>query len=315
MHEVESIAAAQTQLMSTVFADYDKILKATDSSHLKLSRGAIHFYDTEKEYQQAQWQAVLRKRLGFEEHRLSPADVKSMVPCLKLGKGVATFMPDWQHLADPAKVAARIATYCITHGAKWIQDRVTRVSADDSAVSLVTETGRRINADQLVVAAGAWSNRIAQMLDRKVPMIAKRGYSSTISNPGVELDYPIMSLSRLFVMTPLQTGLRVAGTAEFASLDAEPDYRRAKTLLKHASHYLDGLNTQDASEWMGPRPMMSDSKPVISVSPRHANVFYAFGHGHYGVTQGPTTGRIIAELVTGRKVSTDLRAFRFERFF
>lgn len=315
MREVEAIAAAQTQLMSTVFADYDEILKATDSNHLKLSRGAIHIYDTEKEYQQEQWQAELRARLGFEEHRLSPTEVKSMVPCLNLGKGVATFMPDWHHLADPAKVTARIAADCIAHGAKWIQDRVTRVSAGDSVVSLVTETGRRIDADQLVVAAGAWSNHIAQQLDRKVPMIAKRGYSSTISNPGVELDYPIMSLSRLFVMTPLQTGLRVAGTAEFAALDADPDYRRVKTLLKHASHYLDGLKTEHATEWMGPRPMLSDSKPVISVSPRHANVFYAFGHGHCGMTQGPTTGRIIAELVTGLEASTDIREFRFERFF
>ena len=314
MQKVEEIATAQTRLMRTAFADYDEILNATDSAHLKYSRGAIHIYDTEKEYRREQWQTELRARLGFESYRLGSTELKSMVPCLKLANGVAIMMPDWHHLADPAKVTARIAEYCFNHGGEWIQDRITRVTAADSGVSLRTQSGRRIEADQLVVAAGAWSNSIAAQLDYKVPMIAKRGYHSMISDPGIELRYPVMSLSRVFVMTPLETGLRVAGTAEFAALDAAPDYRRAKALLKNASHYLDGLNTEGATEWMGQRPMMADSMPVISVSPQHPNVFYAFGHGHYGLTQGPTTGRIIADMVSGNESSTDLSPFRFDRF-
>ena len=115
-------------------------------------------------------------------------------------------------------------------------------------------------------------------------------------------------------MTTLNDGLRVAGTAEFAALEAEPDYQRAKVLLKHASHYLDGLNTDNVTEWMGQRPMMADSTPIISASPKHRNVFYAFGHGHYGLTQGPTTGRHIADLVVGDETTTDLTPFRFDRF-
>jgi D-amino-acid dehydrogenase len=314
MEKVEAIAGAQTQLMRTASADYDEILKATDSSHLLRSRGAIHVYDTEKECLGDQWQRDLRSRLGFESHRLSTEETKTLVPCLKLDKGVAIMMPDWHQLLDPEKVTARIAGACISDGADWIQDKVTLVKSYDQGVSLRTESGKNIKADKLVVAAGAWSNTIAQQLDYKVPMIAKRGYHSMLSNPGVELDYPVMSLSRVFVMTPLNDGLRIAGTAEFAALEAKPDYRRAKVLLKHASHYLDGLNTDNATEWMGQRPMMSDSTPIISVSPNHRNVFYAFGHGHYGLTQGPTTGRHIANLVVGDKTTTDLTPFRFDRF-
>jgi D-amino-acid dehydrogenase len=115
-------------------------------------------------------------------------------------------------------------------------------------------------------------------------------------------------------MTPLADGLRIAGTAEFAELDAEPDYRRAKVLIKNASQYLDGLQAEGVTEWMGQRPMMSDSMPCISASPSHRDVFYAFGHGHYGLTQGPTTGRHIADLVMGEKPATDLSPFRFDRF-
>ena len=165
-----------------------------------------------------------------------------------------------------------------------------------------------------MVAAGAWSNAIAEQLDYTVPLIAERGYHSQISKPGVELDHPVMSLSRHFVMTPLQEGLRLAGTAEFAALDAKPDFRRAKVLLKQASYYLDGLETSDVTEWMGQRPAMPDSLPVISGSPGHSNVFYAFGHGHYGLTQGPTTGRIIADMVTKPELKLDMSAFRFDRF-
>jgi D-amino-acid dehydrogenase len=314
MEKVEAIAGAQTQLMRTASADYDEILKATDSSHLLRSRGAIHVYDTEKEYLGDQWQRDLRARLGFESHRLSTEETKTLVPCLKLDKGVAIMMPDWHQLLDPEKVTARIAGACTSDGADWIQDKVTQVKPYDQGVSLRTESGKNIKADKLVVAAGAWSNTIAQQLDYRVPMIAKRGYHSMLSNPGVELDYPVMSLSRVFVMTPLNDGLRIAGTAEFAALEAKPDYRRAKVLLKHASHYLDGLNTDNATEWMGQRPMMSDSTPIISASPNHRNVFYAFGHGHYGLTQGPTTGRHIADLVVGDEPTVDLTPFRFDRF-
>jgi len=166
----------------------------------------------------------------------------------------------------------------------------------------------------MVVAAGAWSNRLAIQLDYSVPLVAERGYHSQISDPGIELKHPVMSLSRHFVMTPLENGLRLAGTAEFAALDAKPDYRRAKVLLKQAGHYLEGLRTTNVTEWMGQRPAMPDSLPVISRSPGHANVFYAFGHGHYGITQGPTTGRIIADLVTGNQPAIDISAFRFDRF-
>lgn len=314
MQKVESIATAQTQLMDTVFDDYDEILEATDSLHLRRAKGAIHVYDTEKEYRGDQWQRDLRARLGFESRRLSSGELKQLVPCLKLDQGVAMMVPDWHQLLDPELVTARIAEHCMANGANWIQDRVSKVESSDRGVSLQTESGRRVEADQLVVAAGAWSNLLAQQLDYKVPMIAKRGYHSMIADSGIQLDYPVMSLSRVFVMTSLTDGLRVAGTAEFAALDAEPDYQRAKVLLKHAAHYLEGLQTVGVSEWMGQRPMMADSMPVISASPRHRNVFYAFGHGHYGLTQGPTTGRHIADMVVGHETTADLAPFRFDRF-
>lgn len=314
MRKVEKTASESALLMRSVLADYDEILDATGLAHMRETRGAIHVYDTQREYQAAQWQYDLCKRLGFESHRLTASELKSLVPCLKLSYGVGVMEPDWHHLVNPARVTEGIAEDCFANGGRWIRDRVTSVSSGDTGVTLATASGRQIEADQLVVAAGAWSNSIAEQLDFRVPMIGKRGYHSHISEPGVALDYPVMSISRVFVMTPLDDGLRVAGTAEFARLDARPDYARASALLKQASHYLEGLVTEGATQWMGTRPMMADSKPVLSASPRHSNVFYAFGHGHYGITQGPTSGRIIADMVMRREPTIDVSPFRIDRF-
>jgi len=314
MQVVEETAAAQAQLMRRATSDYDDILNAIGLAGLKQARGCIHIYDSEKDYLEDQWQVELSARFGFDAHRLSRSELKSMVPSLKLGGGVALMQADWQHLLDPAKVTGCIAQDCFSNGGVWVQDRVSSVNAERSGIRIKTTSGQQIDADQLVVAAGAWSNFIAQQLDNTVPLVAKRGYHSMIAKPGIDLDYPVMSVNRSFIMTPQEGGLRVAGTAEFAALDAVADYRRARVLLQHASDYLDGLNTDNVTEWMGQRPMLPDSKPVISTSPRHRNVFYAFGHGHYGITQGPTTGRIIADMVVGEASSIDLSAFRFDRF-
>jgi D-amino-acid dehydrogenase len=314
MRTLEQLTAAQASLMQTVLADYDAILQATGLSDLKSPSGTIHIYDSEAEYQDDLWHLEKAASYGFGFHRLSASELKSMVPALKLDNGAGVMVPSWHYLLNPARVTAGIAEHCFQNGAGWIQDRVSTVSATASGVTVMTESGRQVQADKLVVAAGAWSNQLAAQLDYRVPLIGKRGYHCQVSDPGIELDYPIMSVSRAFVMTPLEDGLRFAGTAEFASLDAEPNYRRARVLLKQAGRYLDGLNTGGATEWMGRRPIMPDSQPVISVSPKHANVFYAFGHGHYGITQGPTTGRLVADLVGNTEPPVDLEPFSFDRF-
>jgi D-amino-acid dehydrogenase len=310
----EHISRSQTRLMNQIAADFDEILAAVNIEHLRKSQGAVSIYDSRAEFEKDLWQYEFKESLGFEWQFIGPAELKIMLPELQLQNGVAIFHPDWQHLIDPGAVSAKIAENVFANGGTWLQDKVNKVETLETGVSLATESGRKINADALVVAAGVWSNSIAAQLDYKLPMTAKRGYHSMIANPGVELDYPVTSMSRSFVMTPMQAGLRLAGTAEFAKLDAEPDYARAKVLLEHAKHYLPDIDCSDVGQWMGQRPMMSDSLPVIAVSPSRKNVFYAFGHGHYGLTQGPTTGKIITALISGQQPAIDINDYRFERF-
>ncbi len=314
MESVQWSSNAQARLMRRVTADYDQILADTNFAHMRKSRGLISIYDSRDEFEKNYWQLELKESLGFEWQHLGPAELKIMVPEIHLHDGMAVYLPDWQHVIDPGKLTARFAEACFEAGGSWVQDKVIKAEASGSGVSLTTESGKNIAADAMVVAAGAWSNSIAEQLDYKVPLTPKRGYHSMIANPGLQLGYPVMSMSHLFVMTQMQAGLRVAGLAEFAALDAEPEYSRAKILLTLAKHYLPDLQCEGVDEWMGQRPMMVDSVPVISPSPSHANVFYAFGHGHYGLTQGPTTGKIITAMVSGQVPEIDVEDYRFDRF-
>ena len=119
---------------------------------------------------------------------------------------------------------------------------------------------------------------------------------------------------RSFVATPIEAGLRIGGAAEFAGLDAPPNYARSDALAELARRFLPGLDTRGGTRWMGHRPTTADSLPVIGPSPRRGDVVYAFGHGHTGLTFGPTTGRLVAELIAGRSTSVDVTPFAIERF-
>lgn len=311
---VDWSSRAQARLMNHVTADFDEILAETGQSHMRQSQGAIGLFDDPAAFKKVAWQYKIKDELGFEWQHLGRDELKIMVPELEFEGGLAVYYPDWQHVLDPGGITAGIARACFDAGGHWLQDRVVSVQASEQGAGLTLESGQELSVDALVVAAGAWSNQIVKQLDYRLPLTPKRGYHTMIAEPGVSLAYPVNSYSRSFVMTPMQDGLRLAGTAEFAALDAPPDYRRAKALLEHARHYLPGLQSHTVTEWMGQRPMMADSVPVISRSPSHGNVFYAFGHGHYGLTQGPTTGRIITDLVSGREPDIDIADYRFSRF-
>jgi D-amino-acid dehydrogenase len=311
---VRASATAQAALMHHVIDDFHALLSRTGQLGLIRSRGALQVYEQPGEFEADRWMFDLEAELGFPWQALSRSEVKKLAPALDPGEGQSLLLPSWQNTVNPGRMTAGIAEAAFADGASWVQDEVSGVAARPGSVTVDTASGKRLEADSLVLAAGPWSNRLAARLDQAVPMTAKRGYHTMIADPGLALDIPVISGTRSFVITPLEAGLRLAGTAEFARLDAEPDYRRAQVLVGHAKRYLPGLQESGITEWMGQRPMMVDSVPIISTSPRHDNVFYAFGHGHYGLTQGATTGRLIVDLMRGDDPGLDMRPYRIDRF-
>lgn len=311
---VQRAASAQASLMHQVHADYDDLLGESGLQTYLQSKGLVQIYDQQAHFEADRWSLELGAELGFQWQPMSAAELQDKVPALGVQPAAAVFIPSWQHVTNPAEMTAAIARSAISLGAKWLHEEVTTVTANEQEIRLVLSSGQPLVADRLVVAAGPWSNHLASQLDHAVPMTPKRGYHSQVPEPGFALECPVLSASRHFVMVPQANGFRMAGTAEFARLDAAPDYRRADVLMEHAKHYFPTLKQHGVSRWLGQRPMMVDSLPIISTSPRHSNVLYAFGHGHYGLTQGPTTGRIISQLAAGQSPGLDIGPYRFDRF-
>ena len=180
---------------------------------------------------------------------------------------------------------------------------------------LVTDRGMH-DLDQVVIAAGAWSGRLTAKLGQPVPLDTERGYHVNLPWDGANpvLGRPTVVGGPQFVLCPMADGLRVTGGVEFAGIEAAPDFRRIRRMVGLARKVLPGLPEGIEREWMGYRPSLPDSKPVIGRSTRHGNVWFAFGHGHLGLTLSAITGRMIADAIAGRPEAIPLAPFRANRF-
>lgn len=312
---VAAIVEAQSALMAPVLDDYAEMLSGTASEDLRESRGLVLLYESRRDFEADAWKYRERERLGLIWRQLEREELAAMEPAVRLpADGVALHEPLWHHTTDPGGLTRRIADAAVALGARWFQDRVTGLERRPGAVLLETAGGGTLEAERLVLAAGPWSNALLEPLGWRVPLLPKRGYHTMFAQPSLQLTRPVMSASRHVLLTPMKHGLRISGTAEFARLDAPPDYARARALVGAARHFVPCVGGEGISEWMGQRPMMPDSIPVLGPLPGQEEVLCAFGHGHYGLTQGPTTGRIISCLVFGQDPGLDLAPFSISRF-
>jgi D-amino-acid dehydrogenase len=196
-----------------------------------------------------------------------------------------------------------------------IRDAATGVHSHGSTLQVSLRHGDKpVQADKVVLAAGAWSGALAKSLGDRIPVEAERGYNTTISQPQVTIARELIFGEHGFVATQLDCGLRIGGGAEFAGLDEPPYYARADAMLTKAARFLPGLNTHQGVKWMGCRPSMPDYRPVIGPSPGHPQVLYAFGHGHLGLTQAAGTAKLIAQLALGRKPDINIDPYSPSRF-
>ena len=250
------------------------------------------------------------KRLsGNEVRELEPA-VSSHVPC-------GAFHGGWYFVTNPERVVKSIAAEVVRNGGTLIADDVVSIERRGAIAShLHLRSAGRKAVDRLVICAGAYSHLLARQLGDKVMLEAERGYHLVLPAPGVELSRSITYARTPAAATPMEMGLRLAGTDEFAGLDGEPNWARADVLWKVFKRVLPGLREPgaDATRWMGRRPGTPDSLPVIGPSRKAANVWFGFGHGHMGLTWGPTTGRLLSEIIAGNKSNIDLTPFRADRF-
>jgi D-amino-acid dehydrogenase len=313
--KVAEQAAALADLLAPSYADYDPLLEAAGIRDILHRRGAMTIYESGKALDKDAFGWDLRREHGIAVERLDAGQIHEREPALAPIFPCAMLIPDWSHVGDPYRVVTALADWFRSQGGVIETGTVIGFDlADGRPVAVRLEDGRSLRFSHAVVAAGAWSKPLAAGLGSAVPLDTERGYNTTLPEPGVTLNAMITAGDHKFVFTPMDIGLRIGGAVELAGLDAPPNYGRAKAMLTIAKRYLPGLNTDGGTEWMGFRPSLPDSLPVIGPSPHHGNVFYAFGHAHLGLTEGATTGRVIADLIAGADPGFDVRPFRIDRF-
>ena len=254
------------------------------------------------------------ERFGFAHEVIGRAQIKALEPELSDKIGMAVRFPQNRSMKDPYKLVLALADRFAAIGGRIETGEVVGFVRGESMREVVLKDGRRLLADEVVICAGAHSVNLAQMLGEPIPLETERGYHTQIMAPGITMRHSIIWPARAFMVTPTAGGIRVGGTVEMAGLEATPNYRRAKVTVRRAMAALPNLQVHDFTEWMGHRPALPDTVPILSASAKTRGLFYATGHGHLGLTYAATTARLMGELISGGTPAIDLHPYRVNRF-
>jgi D-amino-acid dehydrogenase len=312
---VRAGTAAQAALMDLSAVETPLLLAAAGASHMLRSDGVLHLYESEAELRASQpgWQARAEHGIAFT-HLHGPQAIAELQPGLSPALVAATFVPGWKTVSDPLRVTEALAGEFERRGGRIRRADAVALAPGLDGVKVQVRDGAALVAHGVVIAAGAWSHRLARTLSEHIPLETERGYNTTLPVGAFDLKRQLTFGGRGFVVASLACGVRVGGAVEFAGLDAPPNFARAAAMLGLAKRFMPGLRTEGGREWMGFRPSLPDSLPAIGRAAADERVVYAFGHGHLGLTQAAATARLVADIIAGRQPPLDLAPFRPQRF-
>ena len=280
--------------------------------------GHLYVYRSVESLEKDRLAWELRRENGVEIDEFDADELRQLEPALSRDYVRGVLVRENGHTSNPLKLVERLLEHFLRSGGEIVQARARGFRLEGRRLAAIqTDTGD-LSADAAIVCAGAYSKPLAAALGDSVPLETERGYHLMISDPEIMPRIPTADADGKFVATPMETGLRFAGTVELAGLEAPPDWRRSRILLEQGRKMLPGLAASHPEErisvWMGHRPSLPDSLPIIGPSHATPDVIYAFGHGHVGITAAPMTGKIVADLVAGRPPSIDITPFSASRF-
>lgn len=292
---------------------YRPLLAAAKSEHLLNSNGALLVFEKTPllDIQAIQQQFSAG---GVQVKLLNKNETLAIEPGLSDNIQHALFFPDVAHTIEPQKLCIALAELAAQKGMKFSRATISNINVDNSHVSFKANN-EQVKFNKIVIATGAYSKDLLASIGYNLPIQAERGYHLELTHHE-SLSRPVTSAERKFIMTPMQNGLRLAGTVEYADMKSQPNYRRAKMLRNNAQAIIKHLPKTRANDyqWMGNRPTLPDSLPVISQATHHNNVYFALGHQHLGLTQGAITGKLIGQIVDNQPTDIDVSPFDIARF-
>lgn len=314
MPRVLEISDAMRALHRTTFDCWKELLGQSRFYDLVRPNGQVHVWESETETPAAALERSLRERQDIPSELLSVDDLRQMFPGISRAIGRGMLIPGNGYTVSPGRLVSTLGELLRDAGGAIVAERVMKLMPRESGgYTVMTNIGWRV-AQEVVVATGAWSRQLLDPLGVRVPLETERGYHAMLPSPGIELKLAISNKTRAFGVTPMEHGLRIAGTVEIAGLHAPPDERRAEVLLEHVRGMFPEVDTREHRFWMGFRPSTPDSLPILGEAPDRPGLYLVLGHGHFGMTGGPPSGRIVSRLIQGENPGVDLAPYAPNRF-
>jgi D-amino-acid dehydrogenase len=309
------IAKLYSRLIEHCVTEHDALAVAAGATDLLRRKGWLRVFRTERERDLRFTEAAAwRAEFGINFSALDKKELQEKEPHLAPVLAGALHWTDPVSVVDPQGLALAYLKLFESRGGRFLQGNAISLRQEADDWSIPTVAGPR-QAGAAVIALGPWADVVTRALGYDLPLAVKRGYHMHYRAAGqAKLNHPVLDTERGYMLAPMQRGIRLTTGAEFALRDAirtPVQLGRAEPIARELFPLAERL---DNEPWMGARPCTPDMMPIIGKAPRHANLWFAFGHAHHGLTLGPVTGRLIGEMITGETPFIDPGPYRPERF-
>ena len=311
---VRASTEALAALNSMALPARERTWRLTGTHNQVNYNGCLEIFDNQAKLESYRKTWAEQRDYGVEVQELTGDRIREMEPELTdriIGGGL---LPGWAQMDDPKKLCLSLADWLKGQGVTFEIASVDGVSAKEDGADIRFADGTSRSCDKLLIACGAWSKKLTAQLGDAVPLDTERGYNITVPEPGIKVTRFIMLPGHGFVLSPLETGLRIGGAVEFGGLELPENWKRVDAMIARAKTIFPRLDASTGTRWMGFRPSLPDSLPVIGPSSASDHIVYGFGHAHHGLTEAAATGELLTALILGEKPAIDLSPFRATRF-
>ncbi len=299
------------QILDLALPAYDELFDEIDIESLVENKGILYIWNN-KDLKSRELEIKVRDELGVNQQLVNKNEIHDLEPNLKPFYHAGVYYPYARHARNPKKILLKLFDLFLKKGGRFNKMNIQNVKFSDDKPILVSDNSE-FSFDKIVIACGAFSKKLTDKLDEKIPLETERGYHVHFKDCDHLLSRPVIFSNRGFGITPMEQGLRVVGTVEFGGLNNPLSKSRIKNLITNARYMLGDL-PEHADEWLGFRPTLPDFLPVMGPSKNHKNVYYCFGHHHLGWTLGPISGKIVSGMIAKENTNLNLKPYSSIRF-
>ncbi len=299
------------QILDLALPAYDELFDEVDIEGLVENKGILYIW-SDQDLKSRELEINVRKELGVQQQLVNKKEIHDLEPNIKPFYHAGVYYPYARHARNPKKILLKFFDLFLKKGGQFKKTDIKSIDFQDEQPILRTES-EKFSFDRVVIACGAFSKKLTDNLDEKIPLDTERGYHVHFKNCDHLLQRPVIFSNRGFGITPMEQGLRVVGTVEFGGLENPLSKSRIKNLINNAKYMLGDLPDHE-DEWLGFRPTLPDFLPVMGPSKNHKNVFYCFGHHHLGWTLGPISGKIVSGMIAKENTNLNLDPYSSTRF-